>query len=136
MKDRKKKFFNFKVDVKSAVPVYEQVKRTIKFAILSGYLQDGDKLLSLRELAMKLQINPNTIIKIYTQLEFEGYIYSRPGAGYYVKIDPGKVKKGKYELLEKETLDYISRVTELGFSMDDITAVIHKYFKGERHDTD
>lgn len=136
MKDKKKKFLDFKVDVKAAVPVYEQIKRTLKFAVLSGHLQDGDKLMSLRELSMKLQINPNTIIKVYTQLESEGYIYSRPGAGYFVKLDKEKVKKGKYELLEKETHEYISKVTELGFSIDDITAVIEKYLKGEYNDKD
>jgi GntR family transcriptional regulator len=124
-----KEFFEIKVDVKSALPVYEQVKRAIKMAILSGRLADGDKLMSLRELAQKLQINPNTIIKIYGQLEVEGYIYSRPGAGYFVQLDKDKKKKAKYELFEKESLDYISRVIELGYSFNDILDIMRKHFK-------
>ncbi|MGD2087644.1 MAG: GntR family transcriptional regulator [Candidatus Aminicenantes bacterium] len=121
-------FFEFKVDVKSALPVYEQVKRAIKLAILSGRLQDGEKLMSLRELALKLQINPNTIIKIYTQLEVEGYIYSRPGSGYFVQYDKEKIKKERYELFEEETQDYISKVIALGYSIGDILEIMKRYF--------
>jgi GntR family transcriptional regulator len=136
MKKESKKgieFFEINVDVKSALPVYEQVKRAIKLAILSGRLAEGQKLMSLRELAQKLQINPNTIIKIYTQLEVEGYIYSRPGAGYFVRLDKVKIKKEKYELFEKESLDYISRVIELGYTFEDILEIMRRYFKQTNH---
>ena len=128
MKKKTKEFFEINVDVKSPLPVYEQVKRAIKLAILAGRLSEGQKLMSLRELAMKLQINPNTIIKIYSQLETEGYIYSRPGAGYFVQLDKERIKTEKYELFEKESLDYISRVIELGYSFDDILTIMRKYF--------
>ncbi len=136
MKKESKKgtaFFEINVDVKSALPVYEQVKRAIKRAILSGRLAEGQKLMSLRELAQKLQINPNTIIKIYTQLEVEGYIYSRPGAGYFVRLDKEKIKKEKYELFEKESLDYISRVIELGYTFEDILEIMRRYFNRTNH---
>lgn len=127
-KTKEKEFFEIKVDVKSALPVYEQVKRAIKLAIISGRLPDGGKLMSLRELAQKLRINPNTIIKIYSQLETEGYIYSRPGAGYFVRRDKQKMKKEKYGLFEKESLDYFSRVIALGYAYDDILEILRKHF--------
>ncbi|MCK4762123.1 MAG: GntR family transcriptional regulator [Candidatus Aminicenantes bacterium] len=133
MKNKKQNFLDFTVDVKAAVPVYEQVKRAIKFAILSDHLKEGDKLMSLRELSMKLQINPNTIIKVYSQLENDGYIYSRPGAGYFVKLDKEKVKTGKYRLLDEETFEYVSKVSELGFSMADIIAAIKKRMTTATH---
>ena len=128
MKKEDRMFFEFKVDVKSPLPVYEQVKRAIKLAVLSGRLKEGEKLMSLRELALKLQINPNTIIKIYTQLETEGYIYSRPGAGYFVRVDHEKIKTEKYELFEKETQDYISKIIALGYSFEDILEIMKRYF--------
>jgi len=128
MKKEHRTFFEFKVDVKSALPVYEQVKRAIKLAILSGRLQEGEKLMSLRELAMKLQINPNTIIKIYSQLEVEGFIYSRPGSGYFVQYDKEKLKKERYGLFEEETQDYISKVIALGYTFDDILEIMKRYF--------
>lgn len=136
MNNDERTFFEFKVDVKSALPVYEQVKRAIKLAILSGRLKEGEKLMSLRELALKLQINPNTIIKIYNQLEVEGYIYSRPGSGYFVKYDKEKINREKYELFEEETQDYISKVIQLGYSFNDILEILRKYFNRENGSTD
>jgi GntR family transcriptional regulator len=128
MKKENRTYFEFKVDVKSALPVYEQVKRAIKLAVLSGRLKEGEKLMSLRELALKLQINPNTIIKIYSQLEVEGFIYSRPGSGYFVQHDKEKIKKERYGLFEEETQDYISKVIELGYSFEDILEIMKRYF--------
>jgi GntR family transcriptional regulator len=121
-----KEFFDIKVEAKSALPVYEQVKRAIKLAILSGRLEEGDQLMSIRELAMKLQVNPNTIIKVYYQLEVEGFVNSRPGAGYYVKFNRKKMQRGKWEIFEKVTGDYVSKALDLGYSFEDIVSEISK----------
>ena len=136
MRYKQTKFIDFNVDVKSAIPVYEQIKRTIKFAILTGKLGEGDKLMSLRELSTKIQINPNTIIKVYTQLETEGYVYSRPGAGYFVKLDPTNTQKGKRAIFSEVTRDYVIRVIELGYQRDEVVTLINKLFKGENDDQD
>lgn len=125
MREEKIKPFEIKVDVKSALPVYEQIKRAIKLVILSGRLEEGDQLMSIRELALKLQINPNTIIKVYYQLEMEGFVLSRPGAGYFVKFDGKKIQKERRELFEQATDEYISKVTDMGYSLEDITQEIN-----------
>jgi DNA-binding transcriptional regulator YhcF (GntR family) len=119
VENKDKKIINLQVDAKSALPVYEQIKRAIKLAILSDHLEEGEQLMSIRELALKLQVNPNTIIKVYYQLEVEGFIYSRPGAGYYVKLDRKKIQKEKNELFRNITNDYISKVLAMGYSIDD-----------------
>lgn len=103
VKKEPNKFFDIKIDAKSALPVYEQVKRAIKLTILSGHLNTGDQLTSIRELSQKLKINPNTILKVYYQLEVEGFIVSRPGAGYFVKVDYRKTQKEKREIFEELT---------------------------------
>lgn len=120
MERAKGKFLNIQVDVKSALPVYEQIKRAIKFSILSGYLEEGDRIMSIRDLALKLQINPNTIIKVYYQLEVESFIYSRPGAGYFVKLNPKNIKKEKHELFEKISDEFMSKALQLGYSFDEM----------------
>lgn len=125
MREEKINPFEIKVDVKSALPVYEQIKRAIKLVILSGRLEEGDQLMSIRELALKLQINPNTIIKVYYQLEMEGFVLSRPGAGYYVKFDGKKIQKERRVLFEQATDEYISKVTDMGYSLEDITQEIN-----------
>ena len=120
MREETRAPFEIKVDVKSALPVYEQIKRAIKLVILSRRLKEGDQLMSIRELALKLQINPNTIIKVYYQLEIEGFVISRPGAGYFVKLDNTKLQKEKRTLFEQATDEYISKVTDMGYSLEDI----------------
>ncbi len=125
MREEKINPFEIKVDVKSALPVYEQIKRAIKLVILSGRLEEGDQLMSIRELALKLRINPNTIIKVYYQLEMEGFVISRPGAGYFVKFDGKKIQKERRELFEKATDEYISKVTDMRYSLEDITQEIN-----------
>jgi GntR family transcriptional regulator len=120
----------FKVDAKSAIPVYEQIKRAIKLAIISGKLEEGERLMSLRELALKLTVNPNTIIKVYDQLETEGFISSRPGAGYYVKFDRPGGRQQEQRLLREITQEYIAEALQLGYSVEDtineITALKHE----------
>lgn len=116
------KLLSFKIEAKSAVPVYEQVKQGIKLAVISGYLEQGDQVMSIRELAARLKIHPNTIAKVYYQLEVEGFIYSRPGSGYFVKIDRRKIQREKQELFKKVTKDYVSKAMNLGYSLADMIA--------------
>ena len=65
-------------------PIYEKVKDSLRQLILSGALPEGDRLPSVRELAVSLTINPNTIQRAYRELEQEGYIVSVPGKGSFV----------------------------------------------------
>lgn len=122
------KVLNIKIDPKAALPTYEQIKQAIKLAILSGRLEEGDQLTSLRELALKLKVNPNTIIKVYYQLEVEGFIYSRPGAGYFVKLDSNKIKKEKRTLFQDITKEYVLKAHQLGYGLDEIYEEISKDF--------
>jgi GntR family transcriptional regulator len=111
---------NIMLDNQSAVPVYEQVKQAVKWSILSGYLEDGDQLPSLRELATMLRINPNTIVKIYFQLEVEGFISSRAGSGFFVCQNKELADPQGRKLFEHLSREYIAKVIALGFSEQDI----------------
>lgn len=124
----KSKVLNIKVDPKAALPTYEQIKQAIKLAILSGRLEEGDQLTSLRELALKLKVNPNTIIKVYYQLEVEGYIYSRPGAGYFVKLDRKKIPKDKLTIFQNITKEYVFKAHQMGFELKEIHKQISEAF--------
>ena len=111
---------NITLDNQSAVPVYEQVKQAVKWSILSGYLEDGDQLPSLRELASMLRINPNTIVKIYFQLEVEGFISSRAGSGFFVCQNKELADPQGRKLFEQLSREYIAKVIALGFSEQNI----------------
>ena len=74
----------FDIDVKSRVPIYEQIIENVKRLIIQGVLLPEEKLPSVRSLAQELTINPNTIQKAYRELEREGFVISRPGKGSFV----------------------------------------------------
>lgn len=113
-------FLNIKVSAKSPLPVYEQIKLSIKLAIISGHLQEGYQLMPLREMAIKLQVNPNTVLKVYYQLEKEGYIESRLRSGYFVKFKKEILDKEKRRLLSDLTSEYLSKAIQSGCSYSDI----------------
>jgi GntR family transcriptional regulator len=120
---------NFEIDANSAIPVYEQVKQEIKLLIISGYLEEEDQLVPIRELAANLRVNVNTIVKVYYQLDVEGYIYSQPGSGYFVRGARKENPDEKLELFEQITEDYISKVLKLGYSLEDMAAKLQKRAK-------
>ena len=97
----------------------------------------------LREMAIKLQVNPNTILKVYNQLEKEGYIESRLRSGYFVKFKKENLDEEKRSLLRVLTSEYLSKVFQSGCSYDDILNEISlvigqenikKYLKGGTDD--
>lgn len=89
----------FKLDYTSGKPIYEQIRDNLKKLIIDGILKSDEKLLSVRELAVEMAINPNTIQKAYKDLESEGYIYSVRAKGFFVA--PKQNVKNEQELLKK-----------------------------------
>lgn len=75
------------VDVRSRVPIYEQIINSIKQMSISGVLLPDEKLPSVRELAKDMTINPNTIQKAYQELERQGIIYIKRGQGTFINPD-------------------------------------------------
>ena len=117
---------NFMVNARAAMPVYEQVKQEIKLLIVSGHLAPEDKLPPIRELATRLKVNANTIVKVYYQLDVEGYIYSQPGTGYFVRPDRPEKGDEKQGLFEQITTDYISKALKLGYSLEEMVENLKK----------
>jgi len=72
------------VDPKSSLPLYVQVKDQLSLAVATGALQPGDQLPTVRDLAARLRVNPNTIARVYRELQAEGLLSSRQGSGTFV----------------------------------------------------
>jgi GntR family transcriptional regulator len=83
-----------KVETKSFIPIYEQIKKEIKNRISQGIFKANEPLPSIRELATELLINPNTVARAYRELEQEGFIYTRKGKGCYVSDNSSSLVKG------------------------------------------
>ena len=74
----------FNIELRSDIPIYEQICNSIKEGILKGYLKKGDALPSVRKLASMLDINPNTTAKSYAELEKQGVIVTEKGKGTFI----------------------------------------------------
>ena len=74
----------FRIDSKSGVPFYRQIIEQVKFAMARGDLQPGNQLPTVRQLAVDLSINPNTVIRAYREMEIEGLLETHQGSGTFV----------------------------------------------------
>ena len=92
------------LDERDASPIYVQIMDGLRQQITSGVLRQGEKLPSVRELAVELSINPNTIQRSYRQLEMEGWIATVPGKGCFVCAipsgDPKQEKRLRHQFAE------------------------------------
>ena len=87
------------IDYSDKRPIYEQIVERFQALIVSGVMDADEKLPSVRQLAVELSINPNTIQRAYAELERDGFIYTVKGRGNFVKRDEELFKKLKERLL-------------------------------------
>ena len=107
------------IDYKDTRPIYEQIVERYKTLILKGVIQADEQLPSVRNLAMELSINPNTIQKAYAELERQGFVYTVKGRGNFVSGDSGLVDRRKNEYLE-QILALVKEVLEIGMSKTEL----------------
>lgn len=115
------------MDYKANIPIYLQVIDDIKKRILTGEIKLGDKLPSTRELAVQNTVNPNTAARIYNELEQCGLCYTKRGLGTFVSEDVHLIDTLKAELSSEMIETFISGMTSLGFSKDEIINLIKNY---------
>ncbi|MBO5340438.1 MAG: GntR family transcriptional regulator [Oscillospiraceae bacterium] len=113
------------LDYRDARPIYEQVKDGLRKLMVTGVIQEGEKLPSVRALASSLAINPNTIQKAYEALEAEGYVYSVAGKGSFAAPHTGVDDQRRTQLLEQ--LDgLVKELAYLGVSADEVCGHIRE----------
>ena len=134
MKKSKTTSFLLDVDVKSAIPIYEQIKDAVKIAIFSQKLRADDKVISVRNLSVRHNINPLTILKAYGQLENDGFLYSRRGSGYFVRANPEKSTSTRNAVLKKEVATFFKRISSLGFTLSDLQRELKNHSEVSEND--
>jgi GntR family transcriptional regulator len=85
----------FNIDINSGKPVYQQLIDQIKLAVARGRLKPGDRLPSIRDAAVQVRANRNTIARVYSELEREGLISSRPGQGAFISDRGSLISKAE-----------------------------------------
>ena len=100
--------FRLQLDLRSGVPAYRQVMDQVLGAIAAGRLATGDQLPTVRQLAVDLSINPNTVIRAYRELEIRGFLDSQQGSGTFISAQPvprdGEERRRRLEALVMESI--------------------------------
>jgi GntR family transcriptional regulator len=123
----------FRPNPSSGVPIYLQLMEQVKHAIETGALRAGDQLPGMRPLAEELVMNPNTVAKAYRELEHEGVIELRHGAGAFVARNP-RAKKLADRLPEAQSIvaSAVKKVRALGISDEELRRLIEAEMGGRR----
>ena len=119
--------FEFRLDLHSGVPVYRQIIDQIMGGIASGVLAGGDQLPTVRQVAVDLAINPNTVGKAYRELEIRGVLDTQQGTGTFVSYQ--KVKRDELERerqLNQLVSDFVARAGAAGFTLEDLLEQLHE----------
>ena len=109
------------------IPIYQQIMYLLKQEIASGELEAGQKLPSVRELALEAGVNQNTMQKALAELEREGLLYSQRTAGRFV-ADHQEIRDGLQEELMMEYVEgFLEKMKKLGYSIDEIIVLLQKF---------
>ena len=117
------------VNIESSVPVYEQIENHVQFAIASGKLKSGDRLMPVKALAEQIGVNFNTVAKSYKDLEVMGLIYTRRGLGCFVKEG---LQSQCRDRCRKRITEHLHEVTQeakaAGIDKKELSQIISKSF--------
>lgn len=102
------------------LPIYTQISGELKNRVISGQIKPGDKLPSVREIAEEFSVNPNTVQRVFMELEKDGFTYSERGVGTFLKQDSTLVAQLQQLEASKIRTRFIHEAKKLGLSLDEI----------------
>ena len=115
----------FHIESASRVPIYRQLVAQIREAVARGQLKPDERLPSVRELSRELVVNPNTVARVYTELERDGMLNTRPGLGVFVAQPRMELtKKVRRERLMALVDALLTEAVHLGFAAEDVQGLI------------
>jgi GntR family transcriptional regulator len=116
--------FRFRLDSSSGVPPYLQLVHQVRQSLLLGYLQEEDRLPTVKDVAADLAINPNTVVKAYRQLEHEGLAGGRPGQGTFITATSSPALPEEQQALRASLEEWLRTAEEAGLDDEAVTALI------------
>ncbi len=116
-------------------PIFIQIIEKIQMDIISGLYAPGDKLPSVRELAQKAAVNPNTMQKALSELERTGLVHSQRTSGRYITEDTAMIAELKSTLAKDIVTQFLDNMLRLGIPQEEVIPLISKIIEGDDHDT-
>ena len=120
--------FQIQLDHHSGVPIYRQIISQILYAVARAELPAGAQLPTVRQLAVDLSVNPNTVIKAYKELEIRGNLETQQGTGTFVSAAPVDISLDeRRRILSGLCRDVVGRAGTYGFELDEIIEALQKF---------
>ncbi|HVA91887.1 MAG TPA: GntR family transcriptional regulator [Chloroflexota bacterium] len=119
----------FRLDTASGLPPYLQIVQQVKHALRLGMLEVGDQLPTVKEVVASLAINPNTVLKAYRELEYEGLTESRPGVGTFVLRTLAGPSLSSHAALRRDLARWIRGAQGAGLDSESIEALFTSTFR-------
>lgn len=116
-----KRRFDFRLDLQSGVPVYRQLIDQVLGGIAAGALVPGDQLPTVRQVAVDLSVNPNTVARAYREMEIRGVLDTQQGTGTFVSnqlVEPDDVERERR--LAQIVSEFVARAGAAGFTVNDL----------------
>lgn len=107
-------------------PIYAQLIRQIRAGIVSGAFSPGERLPSVRDLAMEAGVNPNTMQRALAELERDGLVYTQRTAGRFVTEDEEMIETAKRSLAETQIQAFLTAMTRLGYQKEEILTLVRQ----------
>lgn len=114
------------------LPIYVQIMNLLKTKIVSGEINGGDKLPSVRELSKEFKVNPNTIQRAYQELEREEFVFTQRGTGTFVTENFDALQNLKKSMATGLIDQFFIEMKNLGFKPNEIKELMSERFKEER----
>jgi GntR family transcriptional regulator len=125
----------FSLDSTNGIPIYRQIIQQIEYAILSERVHPGDRLPTIRALAVELKINPNTIARAYGELEIRGELVTQVGSGTYISDKKPALQEDPREQKVREVLGrFIQEMKDLGLTRNALIELVRDYPGTEESD--
>ena len=105
-------------------PIWLQVRNSIATDIVTGRRAPGEKLPGGRDLALQFSINPNTVARVYDELEKEALVQMRRGMGTFVTEDRARIKALRSQMAEKAVREFLGKMRELGVSREEAAQML------------
>jgi GntR family transcriptional regulator len=119
--------FAFRLDAHSGVPVYRQLIDQVQAGIASGFLNTGDQLPTVRQVAVDLTINPNTVSRAYREMEIRGLLDTQQGSGTFISDRKIEYSKNERErLLAQLVGEFVSRAGAAGFTLKQLMKALQE----------
>lgn len=119
----------FHLDARSGVAPYMQLIHQVRQALRLGLLAEGDRLPTVKDVAAKVAINPNTVLKAYRELEYQGLVAKKPGVGTFISGTLSDASLSEHEPLRQELQGWLDRARAAGLGEESIEALFQSTFR-------